>query len=117
MGVAQLAKRLGVTPAAVVQLEKRELAGTVTLESLRKAAEALDCELVYALVPKTSLAITLERRVNLLAHTLLQKAGHLIEHRRSGSAFREEVALRQRLRTELPRNLWDDLDPTEAGAG
>ena len=51
MTTGQMAKRLGVSQPRVIALEKDEQRGAVTLETLRRAAEALDCTLVYALAP------------------------------------------------------------------
>ncbi len=48
----QLAKRMQVSPARVSVLEKDEKRGAVTLKMMQRAAEALDCSFVYALVPK-----------------------------------------------------------------
>ncbi len=48
----QFAKRLGVRPQSVDGLEKSEANGSIKLDTLRRAAEELDCTLVYALVPK-----------------------------------------------------------------
>jgi predicted DNA-binding mobile mystery protein A len=58
----QLAKRMGITQPAVAQLERSEAAGAIQLASLRRAAAALDCDLVYALVPRTSLEATVRSR-------------------------------------------------------
>src|SRR4051794_16398056 len=55
MGITQLARRLGTKAPTVVDFEKREIEGTITLNSLRRVAEAMDCSLVYALVPNTAL--------------------------------------------------------------
>ena len=52
---AQLARRLGIRPASLSELDKNEVKGAITLATLRRAAEALDCTLVYALVPNQSL--------------------------------------------------------------
>ena len=51
--VRQMATRLGKTPSLVVKLEKSEAEYRITLASLRDAADALGCQLVYALVPKS----------------------------------------------------------------
>jgi predicted DNA-binding mobile mystery protein A len=50
----QLAKRMQVSPARISVLEKDEKRGAVTLKMMQRAAEALDCRFVYALVPKAS---------------------------------------------------------------
>lgn len=49
----QLAKKLGVKQPRVFKIEKEE--SSLSLNSLQEVADALDCKLVYALVPKTSL--------------------------------------------------------------
>jgi predicted DNA-binding mobile mystery protein A len=58
MTAVQLAKRLGVSPQAVGDLERREASEGITIGRLRSAARALNCELVIAFVPKTSLEQT-----------------------------------------------------------
>jgi predicted DNA-binding mobile mystery protein A len=47
-----LASRLGVSQPAVIQAEQHEAAGTISLLTLFRMAEALDCDLRYVLVPK-----------------------------------------------------------------
>jgi len=48
----ELARRLGTSRQLPLQLEKGEAEDRITLKSLRAAANALDCDLVYALVPR-----------------------------------------------------------------
>ncbi len=57
-GVTQqaLADALGCKRQACAQLERSEARGAISLYSLRKAAAAMDCELVYALVPRRTSA-------------------------------------------------------------
>lgn len=55
MSGAQLAQRMGISQPAVAQLERSEADGQIRLDSLRRAADALECDVVYALVPRTSL--------------------------------------------------------------
>jgi len=62
MPAAELARRLGVTHGAVLALERSEVEGAARLDSLRKAAEALDCTLVYAFIPKHGLEATVRER-------------------------------------------------------
>jgi predicted DNA-binding mobile mystery protein A len=51
--VREMAKRLRKAPSVASQLEKSEAEYRISLNSLRQAADALGCQLVYALVPKT----------------------------------------------------------------
>ena len=62
MTAADLAIRMGVTGPAIRSLEKKELDGGARLSSLRRAAEAMDCTLVYAFIPNGSLQQTVERQ-------------------------------------------------------
>lgn len=62
MSGQQLGKRLGVSRMRVAAMEQAEVAGATTLKTMRRAAEAMDCVLVYALVPKTSLKETLRKQ-------------------------------------------------------
>lgn len=72
MSTRQLASRMGVTQPTVVQLQQSEANGTIQLATLRRAADALDCDLVYALVPRGG---SLEQTV--LAHAR-RRAGALV---------------------------------------
>ncbi|MCU1427964.1 MAG: mobile mystery protein [Actinomycetia bacterium] len=67
MSSRQLAARMGQTQSAVTQLEHSEVNGSARLESLRRAAAALDCDLVYALVPRTTLDHTVRDQARTLA--------------------------------------------------
>jgi predicted DNA-binding mobile mystery protein A len=67
MSGVQLAQRLGVSAQTANALEKSEVNATIKLETLRKAAESLNCTLVYALVPKSSLEQTVHVRAKMIA--------------------------------------------------
>jgi len=49
----EVARKIRKTPQTVASFEKSEAADRITLQTLRHYAEAMDCELVYAIVPKT----------------------------------------------------------------
>ena len=50
--MAEAARRIGVVESGVYRMEYAEGRGVISLETLRRAAEALGCELVYGLAPK-----------------------------------------------------------------
>src|SRR5687768_30434 len=52
MSQRQLGTRLSITPQGVRDIEKREAEGSITLNTLKQFAEALDMQLVYGLIPK-----------------------------------------------------------------
>jgi predicted DNA-binding mobile mystery protein A len=105
---AQLALRIGVRPQTVEIIEKSEAAGTIQLNTLRRAAEALDCTLVYALVPKTSLSAAVRERARKIAVRDLQRVAHTmkLEAQETGDAdidARIESYIRDVLKE---RDLW-----------
>ncbi|CAN1500035.1 mob_myst_A, mobile mystery protein A [Burkholderiaceae bacterium] len=66
MSASAFARRLGMSHAGVRKLELAEANDAISLASLRKMAEALDCELHYALIPRTSLAQQLQARAEVV---------------------------------------------------
>jgi predicted DNA-binding mobile mystery protein A len=55
MTATQLAARMGIVQSSVTELEKAEARGAAQLSSLKRAAEAMNCSLVYAFVPNDTL--------------------------------------------------------------
>lgn len=76
MSTVALARRLGITHAGVRKLESSESSEAITLASLRKLAEALDCELRYELIPRTSLKEQLQARAEKVAQERLRPIAH-----------------------------------------
>jgi predicted DNA-binding mobile mystery protein A len=72
MTAAQLARRLARTPQAVLEFERSEQRGAITLKSLSRLARALDCTLVYALIPNRSLDEMVRDRARHVATERLQ---------------------------------------------
>ncbi len=112
MTTAQLARRLGVSQPRIVELEQSEASGGVTLNTLQRAAEALGCRLVYALVPEQPLADMVQERAKLIAGG----ASGAVEHtmRLEDQAVRNKKAskeLHRQLVEDLlrrPARLWDE---------
>ena len=76
MTTAQLAGRIGVSQPRAVEIEKAEKTGAITLDTLERAARALDCRLVYTLVPKKPFEEMVEDRARQVARARLQSTGH-----------------------------------------
>lgn len=76
MSARELARRLGVGIPTVTRMELSEAEDRITLATLRRAADAMGCELQYALVPKRSLADTLENRAMALARQQMASVSH-----------------------------------------
>ena len=65
----ELARRLNISQPSVQALERREVSGAITMESLERAADALGCDLVYALIPRRPLEETLREQAEKVART------------------------------------------------
>jgi predicted DNA-binding mobile mystery protein A len=112
MTTSQLAKRLGVSQPTVMEMEKSEQRGAITLDTLERAARALDCKLVYALVPAGSLEQTLKERARKVAKNRIGRVNHTM--RLENQALSQDAlhAEHERLVDELLRGnlrrLWDE---------
>lgn len=109
MSALQLGTRLGMKPQSVADLEKSEAYGTIQLNTLRKAAEALDCTLVYALVPNSSLEGAVRTRAREIARKELARIGHTMDLEAQGlSKADREAQIDEYVREHLrERDLWE----------
>lgn len=112
MSTRQAAHRMGVSQPTYARFEKGEAENSITLASLRSAAEALDCTLVYAVVPNKSLESTLLDRARAVAQKQLDRVHHTMRLEDQAMGERELAGERERLAEELlrtdRRRLWDD---------
>jgi len=69
---ADLARRVGVSSGAINKLEHAEVPGGITISKLSQIARALDCSLVYALVPNSTLEETVMKQARSKARELLR---------------------------------------------
>ncbi len=110
MSSAQLAARLKIKQPSVVGLEQSEVKGTMELATLRRVAEALNCTLVYALVPKEPLDTMVRERARALARRRLAPVEHSMQlEDQRVSAKESEAQLDELVRAMNPSRLWDDL--------
>jgi predicted DNA-binding mobile mystery protein A len=112
MTTAQLGQRLGVVQSRVIAIEKAEADRSITLKSLEKAAQALDCRLVYALVPRNSLEDTVKKRASLMAKNRLKSASHTMALEAQGVDAADENEQFNRLVQQLVEKsgskLWEE---------
>ncbi len=111
MPLRWVAARMGLTVSGVSHLESREADGSITLKSLREAAEAMDCDLVYAVVPRAeSVSAMLETRARRIARERVQHVAHtmgLEDQATSEAIVEEEVEEVFRGLLERPEDLWE----------
>lgn len=112
MTTSQLAKRLGVVQSRAVAIEQAEANGSITLNSLEKAANALDCRVVYALVPRKPLDELVSERARKLAKKHLASTSHTMAlEAQSITKLDEEEQLKQLVQRILEKagsELWEE---------
>lgn len=111
MSTAQLARRMNVKQPSVVAMEQSESMERIQLDTLQRAAAALNCKLVYALVPNEPLETMVRNRARRIAAAHLAEVEHSMKL--EGQSV-EDAAERERQLDELaaeiaPRTLWDEL--------
>ncbi len=113
MTTRQLAARMGKSQSVIVEMEKGEARDSLTLATLRQAAEALDCTLVYALVPNAPIEEQVRKRARALAAQRLSRASHSMSLEDQGLDARTQEQERDRLVDDLLRGpaarLWDNI--------
>lgn len=112
MTSGQLGKRLGVSGPRVIAMERGEVNESLTLASLKRAADALECELVYAFVPRKPLGTIALERAKAKILRRIEAANHTmaLEDQRVTDPREREAQLLQRAEALLKdnRNLWDE---------
>lgn len=112
MSLNQLGKRADKSAQGVRALEQREKSGAITLQLLREIAEALDMELVYAIVPRKG---TLKQMVDKKAE---EKAREIVKRTHASMTLEDQqlknsklmgivMEKKEELKNEMPKFLWD----------
>lgn len=111
MTTGQLAKRLEVHQPRIIELEKAEAAGNISVKSLERAAEAMGCRFVYALIPIKPLTQTIAEKANQIARQRLAAVDQTMRLEAQGinDAASQKEALQQIVDELLrrPARLWD----------
>jgi predicted DNA-binding mobile mystery protein A len=114
MSTRQLAHRLSVAQPSVSDLESSERRGTISLNSLGRAAKALDCEFVYAFIPRESFERIVSDQARVVAGRIVGRVEHtmILEDQGTGATEREEATaeLASELVRTLGRELWEPWD-------
>jgi predicted DNA-binding mobile mystery protein A len=108
MSTAQLAKRLGIKQPSLVEIEQSEAKGTIELATLRRLAQALDCTLVYALVPNKPLETAVRERARAFVNRRREPVEHsMLLEDQNVLTKNHEARLDEIVRETNPRLFWD----------
>ncbi len=102
--IRQLAKRVGVSHSSIAQLEKREPKKNITLRSLESVAHAMDCKVVYAIVPINSgstLDDIIKSKAQQAATSLIKDVAHTMRLEKQGTSEKQIQKEIERVTHEL----------------
>ena len=112
MSMEQLGKKLSITKQAVMDIEKREKEGAISVKSMQEIAKALDMKFVYGFVPNDgNLELMIEKRSIEIARKIVQRTSTTMKlEDQSNSKERLEKAIQERaaeIINKTPKILWD----------
>jgi predicted DNA-binding mobile mystery protein A len=112
MSLQQLGNKLHISKQGVMDMERREKEGSITIRSLREIARVMDMQLVYGFVPNDgSLDALIEKRATQLATQIVMRTANTMKlEDQANSEKRIEAAIRERaaaIQHEMPKILWD----------
>lgn len=110
MSAQQLGTRVRVKRQTIENLERSEANGKITLDSLNRAAKALGCRVVYALVPEKPLEQMQRERAREIAESVMKPVSHSMKLEAQSIGKREEQRQKEELVQKLlqgnPKKLW-----------
>jgi len=96
MSAAQLAGRMNIARQNISQAEQNELSGRITLQTMKKMAEAMGCRFVYAIVPQNGVDELLAERARIIAT-------RLVETTNKHMALEDQVLTDKQISNEIDR--------------
>ena len=114
MSSRQLGARLGVSQQRATVIESAERGGNLSIKTMRAVAEALDCEFVYAFVPRHGIQGTVRQRAEAITSRRLGRVVQTMQLEDQGLSVRENDSIQEALISEIisnmPRTFWDDIE-------
>jgi len=112
MSMEQLGKKLSITKQGVMDIEKREKEGAITIKSMKEIAKAMDMQFVYGFVPNAgSLEQMIETRALEIAKIIVERTSTTMKlEDQANSKERVEKAIKERaseIINKTPKILWD----------
>jgi predicted DNA-binding mobile mystery protein A len=110
MTTAQLGERMKVAASNITILENREITKTTSLETMERAAKAMGCKFIYALIPDTTLEEVVQIQARKSARALIQEIHHhmkLEKQRVNAEIEKEQIQdLADEILTKMDSRLW-----------
>lgn len=114
MSATQMARLLGITPPTLKKMETSEAKQTIELKTLQRLASAMNCRVVYAIVPELeygSLEEILKRRAREVATKIVDQVSHTMSLEEQAVTAEErnkqiEDTAAELIRT-LDKRLWE----------
>lgn len=108
----QLASRLGISKVQIAKTEKREIDEGVTLQTMKKMAEAMNCRFIYAVVPEQEIEQVIRAQA-------VKKAKERVKAADTQMAFENQALDKERrdaqierianeIMDKMPSDLWND---------
>lgn len=112
MSMLQLGNKLCISKQGILDMEKREKDGSITIRSLKEIGRVLDMQLVYGFVPNDgSLDALIEKRATEIATKIVMRTSNTMKLEDQGNSNqRIEKAIKERaeeIKKEMPKILWD----------
>jgi predicted DNA-binding mobile mystery protein A len=112
MTMEQLGNKLGISRQGVYKIEESEATGSITHNTLKKVATAMDMKLVYALVPKDeTIDQLIQKKAEELAQKIVLRTNQNMQLEDQGIKSEKLKASMQDLayeiKRELRKSLWD----------
>lgn len=112
MSMEQLGNKLSISKQAIMDIERREKEGSITIKSLKEIARALDMQLVYGFIPNDgSLDALIEKRATELATKIVLRTSNTMKLEDQGNTNKRiQKAIEERaltIKNEMPKILWD----------
>jgi predicted DNA-binding mobile mystery protein A len=112
MTMAQLGTKLNITRQGVKRIEESEANGTITLNSLKDVAMALDLNMVYALVPKNgTIDDLIQEKADKLAQKIVLRTNQNMKLEDQGIGDDKIIEtikeLANEIKREMRKSLWD----------
>jgi predicted DNA-binding mobile mystery protein A len=112
MPVSLILQNAGIKKSELYRIEKAEIAGTLTLNKLKETAQAMGCELHYAVVPRGDVKTIIKEKARRHAIKLLRNANVHMQLEDQGTTD-DQIELQvsqvaEKLEKEMPDWFWSN---------